>query len=128
MITRVAPATLAMVALLNLIADFAPHRIPPNETAVGRQAPKGGCLDPAGAAYSQGAMVRVTDQLEQCVAGKWTFPADDPPMGADALAKQKSCLVASGPDKGQEYGSGLLRRVGDAVDQCDDGKWVKKDK
>jgi hypothetical protein len=84
------------------------------------------CVQADGGRYSAGALVKVRDQIQACVDGTWAFPPDNPPADAEKLAKQKSCRGAAEQDKDQDYASGILRAVGDKVERCDDGKWVKR--
>jgi hypothetical protein len=118
--------SLAALLCLGTGAESLDAAANPDPALRSQEAPYRTCVDGDGGHYSANAVVKVTDQVQQCRDGLWTFPAENPPSNAAMLAKQKSCTSPAEPDKGQAYGSGVLRKAGDTVERCDDGKWVKR--
>jgi hypothetical protein len=117
----------AGVAVASLIVAQAGLASAPVPQSPDRQVtPRGSCLDEAGAQYSPGALRKVSTQIQQCDIGHsaaWAFDPANPPADTN-LVNGKSCRSTATADKGQEYGNGLLRSVGQKFERCDNGKWV----
>jgi hypothetical protein len=77
------------------------------------------CLDEAGHRFSKNALRKVENQVQECAGdGKWIAGSGDP--SKPAQHKQGAACAAN---DGQTYESGLLRKVADKTQRCDNGKW-----
>lgn len=94
-------------------------------------APRKMCLEASGGKFSGGALRRVADQIQQCDHdGRWVasdtngVPAPVPQVAGKPA---NDCVMGgTGVDKQQLYRSTALRSDGRVVEQCVNGKWVRR--